>query len=182
MTAIIAILIVLSAITAFNFVLVLAMARRLRRLAAELAQRSQRRQYPPLPVGAQVPPFALVATTGARFSTTELVGEPSVVGFFASQCRSCREQVPDFLATVAALPDPGQSLAVIVGDAQAGSDLVAALQPTVRVVVEAEQRGLAALLHVSTFPAFYQLDKDRKVVDTGHSVKSLGSAAHPAHV
>jgi len=51
-------------------------------------------------------------------------------------------------------------------DAQAGSDLVAALQPTVRLVVEAEPGGLAALLHISTFPAFYQLDKDRKVVDS----------------
>ena len=50
-------------------------------------------QAPPPPILATVPPFTLTAANGEPFSSNTLVGEPYVVSFFFTSCRTICPQV-----------------------------------------------------------------------------------------
>jgi thiol-disulfide isomerase/thioredoxin len=161
-----------------NLLLVLLLARKVRLLANRLPGTGQR---PWLAPGTQVPPFEATTVDGDLASLARLSGQPSVVGFFSTDCDPCRQQVPVFAEYAAADGGPGRNLAVIVGPGPEAGEFELLLAGKALVVRE-EQRGpVTAAFSARAFPGIYRLDGAGKVVASGPSVAAV-NGAQPAAV
>src|SRR5688572_30384413 len=94
-------LVMVTALSVFNLVLALRMARQLRGYAAvfaglEPAQRGGSTRPP----GTAIGPFETTAVDGTAVDAGWFDG-PTLVGFFSPGCPACRDLIPDFVAAAA---------------------------------------------------------------------------------
>ncbi|MBE1530675.1 TlpA family protein disulfide reductase [Actinomadura algeriensis] len=136
---------------AFDLILTLAVVRRLREHAALL----EGAHAPPpfTPIGTALPEFAGAALDGTAVDRAFFAG-PTVVGLFSTACASCRERLPEFTERIRHL-DARRVLAVIEGDRDAAEPYVAALSPLATVVVEPPDGPVNTAFGRPATPSFY---------------------------
>ncbi|WUI01375.1 redoxin domain-containing protein [Spirillospora sp. NBC_00431] len=145
---------------AFDLILTVAVVRRLRVHAALL---EGERSLPPLtPPGTRLPEFHGDGVDGATVTRAFFSG-PTIVGLFSTTCGSCRERLPEFAGRLRALGDR-RALAVVVGeDRDAAEPFVADLSPVATVVVEPEGGPVSAAFGYPAYPSFYIVNADAEV-------------------
>jgi peroxiredoxin len=153
-------LLLLGLVCFINLLLLVGLVRRLRMHIADHEKHvgAGARPYT-LSVGALIPEFTASAVGGSTFSSGELQGSPSLIGFFSAACRGCRAQVPDFCDLARTIPNgPDHVLAVIDGASDDGRDLEIALAEVATVVAEPEGGPVVRAFEVHAFPTFYVID------------------------
>lgn len=155
-----------------NLLLLLLIARRVRRIA-------RRAEVPPrpwLPPGTLVPDFTTVTTAGDRLSLDDLRGQQSLVGIFSTTCEPCVVQVPVFAAHAASEGGPSRVIAVVIGTAEQASDYMAILDGKVTIVCEERYGPVAMAFSARAYPSIYLLDDDGRVIAGGASVVAVTGA------
>jgi peroxiredoxin len=166
----------LGALCLVNLALLIAVARKVRRMGERLDQMPVMGPAALLPVGGKAPEFTAVTTNGESRSLADLAGSRSVVGFFSPGCPPCHAQLPAFIEFANALPGgPGQALAVVVGDGDAASGFAADLDGAVAVVITPRQGSLTAAFSVRGMPAFYLIGPDGRIEARGMAVQALAT-------
>lgn len=127
--------------------------------------------------GDTVAAFRATTTDGAPVGLDDLAPS-SVVAFLAADCKSCREQLPHFLAWARG-QDRRRVLAVVNAHDSDPSDLVAQLEPVARVVLEGAKPPVAGAFGVSSYPRFCVLGPDATLSAVVPAVSRLpvGAAA-----
>ncbi|MGW3461714.1 hypothetical protein ACWDE9_19885 [Streptomyces olivaceoviridis] len=105
-------------------------------------------------VGEEIGDFNVVAVDGTPLGR-DLLQADTLVGFFSPGCPACKEQLPKFAEFARAMPGgPDRVLAVVTGDPQRTTDMVAALSPVARVVREPAQGGaVSSAFQVAAYPS-----------------------------
>ncbi|WP_153532769.1 TlpA family protein disulfide reductase [Actinomadura macrotermitis] len=147
------------ALSAFNLLLTLAVVRRLREHAALLE--GERAAPPFTPPGTPLPEFTAAALDGTALNRGFFTG-PTVVGLFSTTCASCREHLPEFTERVGGL-GAGRVLAVVVGDRNDAEPFTTALAPVATVAVEPQDGPVATAFGRPAFPGFYVVDENAVV-------------------
>jgi hypothetical protein len=160
----------LTALSLLNLVLLLGVVRRLREhesrlAAAELAGMAGEGPAELIaPVGSRVAEFS-ARTVDGRSLDKEALATPALVGFFSPGCDSCHERLPDFRR--AAADNAGRALAVVVRDGADVDPLVGELERVASVVVEDPDGPLTSAFGVRGFPVF-------ALVGTGGTIEARG--------
>jgi peroxiredoxin len=172
-------LVFVGTLAVFNLLLILLVARRVRRLAERPMAPMPR---PWLAPGTKVPDFEAVSVGGERLSLDSLRGRRSLVGFFSTSCEPCQEQLPVFARQAAADGGPRQVLAVVVGTAEEAEEFVALLTGKAMVVREDQRGPTVTAFSAHAFPGIYLLDPEAKVIASGASVAAVAGAHNGAAV
>jgi thiol-disulfide isomerase/thioredoxin len=129
-------------------------------------------------VGEEVGEFTTSTVDGERVAR-ESLGDDALVAFFSPTCQPCKEKLPHFVEFARNLPrGRDQVLATVIGDAELADELVTALQPVARVVVESGDGTVATAFKVKAYPTVLRVapDGDRRVLVTSDRVE-LGQPA-----
>ncbi|MEU0934635.1 hypothetical protein [Embleya sp. NPDC005971] len=164
MPILVAAVVLIALVSAFNLVLLLGVLRRLRAPQPQTATASG----PPIELGPGKRPGVFTATT----TTGEQVGDLDVgglVGFFSAGCEPCHVQAPRFAERARSLGRE-RTLAVIAGD---DAELLALLTPVARVIVEEYDGVVQAAFRNAWTPAMYLLGADRRVLAAGLKMTDL---------
>lgn len=122
-------------------------------------------------VGSEPVDFAPQLTTdGKSLTRADLRG--ALLGFFSPGCAPCHEQSRVFAARAADLGS-GRAVAVVVGTTDETAELVAVLEPTSRVLVEADRGPVQAAFAVDGFPTLCVLDEHGRIKASGRAVTNL---------
>lgn len=117
---------------------------------------------PALGVGGQVGLFATSSVDGELVDRLEA---GSLVAFLTPSCRPCREKVPDLVEFARAMPGRDHVLAVVVGDMTTGVEMVTALRPVAKVVVEERYGPVQTAFRLIGFPAVLMVGTHGVVTD-----------------
>ncbi|WP_219462373.1 TlpA family protein disulfide reductase [Nonomuraea rhizosphaerae] len=99
--------------------------------------------------------------SGAGLSGVEV---PLLVGFLSTGCPACHEELPRFVEYAGAVPGGReQNLVVISGSADEAADIIEAVSPVARVVVEPVEGPLMTAFGVRRWPLFVVLGQDGTV-------------------
>ncbi|MER7004832.1 hypothetical protein ABT297_17560 [Dactylosporangium sp. NPDC000555] len=124
------------------------------------------------PPGTPVGQFAATTVDGGEVTRDALADAGgALVGFFTPHCEPCEQQLPEFVAYAGALSTP--VLAVVVGASGDVADLVRALEPVARVVVEEPLGPLAAAFQVRSFPSVITVDGNGRMTAGGHALAAV---------
>lgn len=149
-----------------------------RRLGAQQRQLAEFMPVPGLKVGERAPAATATAVDGGEVGWGAAAGEPSVLGFFSSHCRACRDELPAFNAVGAAVGERGmEAVAIIDGETDDAAHLLAGLRPPVRAVLA--PFGASKVLpdlRVSSFPSYLAIGTDGTVLAAAESAPALASA------
>jgi thiol-disulfide isomerase/thioredoxin len=164
-----------------ELLLILLVARKVSQLDQRLSQARLtlpgEGRRPWLAAGTQIPPFQAKTTSSEPVSLERLLGRESVVGFFSTDCRPCREQLPAFARLAADGQRP--ALAVVVGPASKAQEFLAVLDGVVPVVREEQGGPVTTAFAARAFPGVFLLDPGGKVVASGASVAVVTRASAP---
>jgi hypothetical protein len=153
---------VVAAISVAALVFSVEAVRRIRRLNAAAAEQLPR-SGPPL--GAATPAFDARSVDGEPMASDHLVGL-TAIGFFGATCGPCREHLASFLADTAIGPYE-RAVIVVVGDAEAGADLVALGRAAeCAVLVEPDNGPVSKAYAIRVFPTVVA-SVDGRVVEVG---------------
>jgi Redoxin len=168
-TALLVAVLLLTALTVFNLVLVLGVVRRLRAYETRLGNLAEPPPVSTAMPGEPVADFAASTVDGQRLDRASLRGR-TLIGFFSPDCPACHERLGDFRATAAR--HPGDVLAVVVDDGGDVAPVVGALGGTagVTVVVEDPDGPVARAFGVRGFPAFVLVGDGGVVESVGYQV------------
>jgi len=168
-TALLVAVLLLTALTLFNLVVVLGVVRRLRAYENRLGDMAEPPPVSSATVGEPVPDFTVSTVDGKVVDRASLTGQ-TLVGFFSPDCPACHERLGDFRAV--ALRHPGDVLAVVVDDGGDATPLVGALSGTsgVAVVVEDPEGPVVRAFGVRGFPAFVLVRDGGVVESVGYQV------------
>jgi thiol-disulfide isomerase/thioredoxin len=155
----------------FNLVLTLGVVRRLRELESRPAGRAAPAGTFVIGPGATVTRRE-VTDTAARSARLPDPGAATLVGFFATDCPSCADSLPEFLARATA-DGRHRTLAVVTGARDDDHRYVDQLAPTVPVVADPEADDLVSAFRVRVFPAFVLLGPDGIVRASGNSLDDV---------
>ena len=169
MSYLVAAVLLVGLVGAFNLALVFGVIRRLRVHGEKLSRLDASPADTLLPAGAVVPPF-VASTVDGRAVSRDTLADRTVVGFFTPDCEPCRERVPEFLAYAAGFP--GSALAVAVGDPLETETLVAALAAA-DVVAEPVGGPLQSAFRVSGYPALCVVDSSGLLLAGGTVMRNL---------
>jgi hypothetical protein len=169
--------VLVTAVSAVNLLLVVLATRRLNALRAALGPLVGRAARPPLEVGRSAPAFTATAVDGEPVSRTTLAGaDPTVLALFTTDCPACESELAAFVRYAATLPGRRQAVAVVrVHRPEAAVDeLVSRLTPVARVVVEPPKPAVvSAAFGTVRYPMFYAFDRDAVAVAVSPTVASL---------
>lgn len=174
MAYVVAGLIVVFVLCAFDLVLTLGVVRRLREHTELLGKVSIRESsQETLPVGATVAPFNAITVDGQPISR-EMLETPTVVGLVSASCDSCQEQLPRFLEYAAAMPrGRAQVLAIVVGSGRDADETARRLASVARVVMEEPFGRVAAAFGATLFPAAYVIEEGYVVAASAKQLDAL---------
>ncbi|WP_180903771.1 TlpA family protein disulfide reductase [Nonomuraea indica] len=130
-----------------------------------------------LAVGEAAGDFDATTVDGDRVSR-DLLPEGAVVAFLSPDCPGCHEQLPE-LVSWAADRDRSRVLAVVDGRSGDPAQLVTALSPVARVVVDDASAQVAEAFKVQAFPTFLQVGAGGRLLATAPRVSRL-PAGSPA--
>jgi hypothetical protein len=175
LSAVLAVVILLSIVTCLNLLLTFGVIRRLR-VHTEILRTggsgAARDADIMLPAGSRPTPFAAATTTaGEPLTSDDLRG--ALVGFFSHTCDGCRQQLPEFVRLAQSLGREQVVTVVVDGDAEANRATLAALEPVARVVTEPHGGPLQRAFAVLGFPAMGVLDAEGRVTGTTMAVTDL---------
>jgi hypothetical protein len=168
---------VLAMITLVNVLLTVGVIRRLREHASRLELIDGPaglvlRSGP----GTAVGEFATVTTEGEPVSLAGL-GSDTVVAVLSSECAPCHELLPKFVDYAATLPGGrDRVLAVALGTEADTRELVVALGPVARVVVEDEHGAIVNAFGVRAYPSVFVIDGTGTIIASGGDIDTLRSA------
>ncbi|GGV00800.1 hypothetical protein GCM10010182_17680 [Actinomadura cremea] len=145
-------------LSAFDLLLILAVVRRLREHAPPGAAGPPAPFTPP---GTALPEFTATGLDGTAV-TRAYFTEPTIVGLLSTTCASCRERLPEFADRVRGL-DARRVLAVVEGDRADAEPFVAALSPLATVVVEPPNGPVSTAFGRPAYPSFYVVGADAVV-------------------
>jgi thiol-disulfide isomerase/thioredoxin len=156
-----------------NLILTFGVIRRLRTHTDHLSQLLGIGSDRIAPPSATIGHFQEITTDGEPVSNQTLTGQ-TLVGFFSPDCGPCKKLIPDFIEYARAVPGGRQQvLAVVVGDEVASLEMVAALRPVARVIVEKASGSVAASFAVGGFPAVCLLEDGGTVAASGGQMEDL---------
>lgn len=170
MSYLVAAVLLVGLVGAFNLALVFGVIRRLRVHGEKLSRLDASPADTLLPAGAVVPPF-VASTVDGRAVSRDTLADRTVVGFFTPDCEPCRERVPEFLVYAAGFPGP--ALAVAVGDPVETEALVVALASAADVVVEPVDGPLQSAFRVTGYPALCVVDSSGLLLAGGTVMRNL---------
>jgi hypothetical protein len=125
------------------------------------------------PVGTAVDAFTTTAVDGTAVARDRLAGL-TLVGFLSPRCGPCHERLPEFLDRAGEMPGGrDRVLAVVVGERDDASEMVATLAAVAVVAVERPGGGLARAFGVTGFPAFALVDADGVVKASGTDFRAI---------
>lgn len=154
-------------------VLLLATHRRELRLAAIVRQRQQHASGGQVPVA--LPPSGPVVGGPApelgRLAGVELAGHGYLLAFFSSTCRGCRASLPHFQVYASGWRDP--VVAVVVGDAAQGADIVRLAGQAATVLTEPSAGPISRAHQIALFPTYVLVDAAHRVTATANSIMDL---------
>ena len=136
-----------------------------------------------LPVGAEVPAFEVTTADGGVVTREAFSGRRTLVAFYSTGCRGCREQAPGFVAEAGKLAAEGiEVLPVLMAnghgqdeDEQEGK-LRELLAGTGRLVVD-DQGALPRAFAVQATPSYFVVGPDGRVTGKGlRLAESLGGS------
>jgi hypothetical protein len=160
-----------------NLVLVFGLARRVRDLAAEVAQAHRtgtvRDRF--LAVGETVGDFT-TRTVDGRQMTRDALTTGALIGFFSTSCGTCREKIPAFVEQARELHDQARlALAVVVTGPEDPTPYLEPLAQAAHVVVEGHDGPVGSAFKVSAFPSFCLIGDQAQVQAVS---ADPGEAAH----
>ncbi|MFF5227959.1 TlpA family protein disulfide reductase [Dactylosporangium sp. NPDC000521] len=168
-TALLVAVLLLTALTLFNLVVVLGVVRRLRAYENRLGDLAEPPPVSTATVGEPVADFSASTVDGRRVDRSSLTGQ-TLIGFFSPDCPACHERLGDFRA--AAARHPGDVLAVVVDDGGDPAPVVGALTGAggVAVILEDPEGPVAGAFGVRGFPAFVLVRDGGVVESVGYQV------------
>ncbi|GGT03408.1 hypothetical protein GCM10010156_71630 [Planobispora rosea] len=174
-------LLLVGAICLLDLFLTLGVVRRLREHTAHLEKLMQGGGAMPatgLPeAGAVVGAFEARTLDGEEISRDVLSGE-TLVAFFSPGCKPCLEKLPGFLEHARHRIGGRSLILAIVAGGDSSEEMVQALRPVSRVVVEDGYDGpVARAFHVSEYPAFCLVDSEGTIVAAEGDVTRLALPA-----
>jgi hypothetical protein len=152
-----------AAVAVASLLLSLALARRMRQLAALVGDPGAAFELPQ--PGEPVPAVEMTTTSGAAIDISAR-GEV-LLAFLSTDCDACRS----LASSLTAEEDPGR-IAIVIGPPAERSAMVAELEPVMPVVEQADHTGLAASFGVRAFPAVL-LVGDGTVKAAGHQLGDI---------
>jgi thiol-disulfide isomerase/thioredoxin len=167
-----AVVAVIGVIALLNLVLTMGVIRRLREQAAMGTPQRQEQRLPT--VGAAVGDFSTVDVHGRELSLGDLTG-PAVVGFFTPSCAPCQALLPQFIAQVGALAEPGwHAVAVIVAEpGEDDAEYRQLLAPVARTVVETPHGALQHAFGAEAFPTIAVIDGHHTITASSFDAAAL---------
>ncbi|MDG6106785.1 hypothetical protein Daura_29480 [Dactylosporangium aurantiacum] len=167
-TALLVAVLLLTALTVFNLVVVLGVVRRLRAYENRLGDLAEPPPVATVRIGEPVADFVASTVDGQAVGRDSITGR-TLVGFFSPDCPACHERLGDF--RTAAVGHPGDVLAVVVDDGGDTGPVVGAFAGTgVAVVVEDPEGPVARAFGVRGFPAFVLVRDGGVVESVGYQV------------
>ncbi|HEX4815153.1 MAG TPA: TlpA disulfide reductase family protein [Nonomuraea sp.] len=178
----IAAVVVVGVLGGLNLLLMLAVLRRLREYDEKWAQAgidnlSVRRLIPE--PGTRIADFTATTLDGAEITLRDPAGVsgvdgPLLVGFLSIGCSTCHEELPHFVEYAGTVPGGRErNLVVISGTADEAADLIEAVSPVARVVVEPMDGPLMTAFNVRGWPSFIVLGQDGTVQAGAGAVAKL---------
>ena len=167
----------LGAVCLVNLLLVVTLARRLRRQDEQLASQTRLRPMPTLTAGQKAPDFTVTTVAGESRSLSDLRGDRGVVAFLTPDCEACRARVPDLIEYARAHPTGlVRVVAVICGAENEGSRLAGELREFMSVVVEPLKGPMQQTYSVSEYPLFYVIRADGRIGARGAYIEAFNGA------
>lgn len=170
-----AVVVALAAAVAVDMAISLAIIRRLRAIAAEIASAANSGSATVeqgLSPGERVPSFEAIATDGASVARVDVAPEGALLAFFAAECEACRLHMTELVKYARRRGSSSSNVLIVVdGDPQSGADLISAGSTFAQVVNEPEGGPLSRLFRVGIFPTFFVVGKH----------ESVGLRTHSAH-
>lgn len=111
------------------------------------------------------PPFSLTDISGNRVSSSQFLGKPTVINFFATWCPPCREEIPGFVEIYDKYRSRGFELVGISFDTDTKEDLPAFMMQN-RIgyrVLLGDVATAQAYGGVSTIPTTFFVGKDGRI-------------------
>ena len=130
--------------------------------------RSAPEEIPPLTAGADgrmAPPFSLNDISGNKVSSSQFLGKPTVINFFATWCPPCREEIPGFVEIYDKYRSRGFELVGISFDTDTKGILPAFLMQN-RIgyrILMGDVATARAYGGVSTIPTTFFVGKDGRI-------------------
>ncbi|TCB93399.1 TlpA family protein disulfide reductase [Micromonospora zingiberis] len=156
-----------------NLLLTMAVIRRLREHAEQLARHAAGAGAGIIEPGQTPGDFAATDTDGNPVRRSDLSGDV-LVAFFSPDCRACTEALPRFVSQVATFPGGrSQVLAVVTGDGPEVPELSTRLAGVARVVADGVDGGLTAAFQARAFPCWCLLDATGTVRQSGSGWSEL---------
>ncbi|MEV4224627.1 redoxin domain-containing protein [Nonomuraea sp. NPDC049725] len=175
-------LVLVTAITALNAVLTLALVRRWRSLTSSPPDAHDHHDHdhdgaPDLGIapGSRMPAFSAVAADGSAVTRETLIGRPALVAFLSLDCSGCDDSLPAFAERARRVREAGgRVLATVVGVDAAGSELAARLRDLAdHVVPEFLDAPVGARFGARYYPGFAHYDADGIAVTAGVGLAAL---------
>lgn len=166
MTAVLlAAVLVLTALTLANLLLVFGVIRRLRSHEERLSGLAEPTSATTLAVGERVADFDATTTTGRMLSRSTLDGY-TLVGILSTTCDACHERLPTFVSTARRHP---ATIAVVVRDGGDVGGITGHLDGVdgLDIVVEDPDGPMAKAFGVRGFPTFLLIDAEGTVRSQG---------------
>jgi peroxiredoxin len=152
----------------------------IRRMREDATYRVTRVMPPPeaiTAVGRAPESFEATTTDGSPFATGSLT-DWTVVAFFAADCPTCTEKLPQFVEDARPLRGSDRSVVAVVGaDEGTGDAMVSMLEGAAQVVLEPVDGPVAKAFRVRQLPMMCLLNPAGVVVATGYDIGSLLHAA-----
>lgn len=158
--------VVVGVLSVLNLLLTFGVIRRLREHTELLSTRRDEPSFDVIAAGQRPGEFAVADVEGKPVRSDDLE-DGTLLGFFTPTCEACKEKLPEFLATAAAMPGgPDKVLAVVAGalddgGAAAGAEgeaLIAELGRVARVVPEPHDGPVSAAFKVVAYPSWVLME------------------------
>ncbi|WP_406314926.1 hypothetical protein OHA77_40745 [Streptosporangium sp. NBC_01639] len=168
MTFLIAAVVLVGVLCAFDLLLTFAVLRRLREHTAELARLAEGTQF------ISYDPGALVGRTLPWADTdTDGVDRPELVAFFDANCDACHKHAPQFAVTARTQA----AMAVISGAGPRADDLVQVVAGVSSVITAERADSLVKAVGVEAFPTFLRVGQDGTIVAAHMELAALAEMA-----
>jgi thiol-disulfide isomerase/thioredoxin len=165
---------ILTTLVVVNLIFTLGILRRLSAPpGAEVTVRPGSAVEPAPPaVGSEPRDFTAVTLDGGRLAATGLT-RTTLVGFFATDCASCKELIPRFMDYAQAMPGGREQVLVVIdGDPVVAGKLGVLLSTVARLIVEPDEGPVASAFRIRFFPTVCLLD-GRRVTASAFDVDRL---------
>jgi thiol-disulfide isomerase/thioredoxin len=165
---------ILTTLVVVNLILTLGILRRLRAPAeAGVTTLSGPAVEPTLPdVDSEPGDFTALTPDGEKLTAAHLTGT-TLVGFFATDCASCKELIPRFMDYAQAMPGGREQVLVVIdGDPVVAGKLGVLLSTVARLIVEPDEGPVASAFRIRFFPTVCLLD-GRRVTASAFDVDRL---------